>query len=324
MAERLRTPVGEPYGTGGRGPSPYGTGSGGQSPYGTDIDGPFPYGADPGGPSPYRTAVEGLRTYRMVAAMWIRSTMAYRASFALTLFTSFCVTFFDFVVILLMFGQVRGLGGFSFAEVAFLYGSTGTAFGAADLTMGSLQRMGRRIRDGSLDVFLLRPVPLLAQVAADKFALRRLGRVLQGLMVLVWSLVLLRDEVAWSWEKVLMVPGMVVCGAVIFMAVMVLGASALFWLQDASEVTNAFTYGGNTLLQYPPAVFAQDLVKGVVYVVPLAFVNWLPALYVLGRPAPAGVPSWAAFAPPFVALVCCAVAGLAWRTGVRAYRSTGS
>lgn len=269
-------------------------------------------------------AGDALRTYRMVAAMWIRSTMTYRVSFALTLVTSFCVTFFDFVVILLMFGQVQGLGGFSFAEVAFLYGTTGTAFGIADLTLGSLQRMGRRIRDGSLDVFLLRPAPLLAQVAADKFALRRLGRVLQGLMVLVWSLVLLRDEVAWSWLKALMVPGMVACGAVIFMAVMVLGASAIFWLQDGAEVTNSFTYGGNTLLQYPPTVFAQDLVKGVVFVVPLAFVNWLPALYVLGRPAPAGVPSWTAFLSPLVALACCGVAGLAWRAGVRSYRSTGS
>ncbi|MFI8366099.1 ABC transporter permease [Streptomyces sp. NPDC085466] len=273
---------------------------------------------------PRRRAGDALRTYRMVAAMWIRSTMTYRASFALTLATSFCVTFFDFVVILLMFGQVRGLGGFSFAEVAFLYGTAGTAFGIADLTLGSLQRMGRRIRDGSLDVFLLRPAPLLAQVAADQFALRRLGRVLQGLMVLVWSLVLLRDEVAWSWAKVLMVPGMVVCGAVIFMAVMVLGASAVFWLQDGAEVTNSFTYGGNTLLQYPPTVFAQDLVKGVVFVVPLAFVNWLPALYVLGRPAPVGVPSWTAFAAPLVALACCGVAGLAWRAGIRSYRSTGS
>ncbi|WP_435185881.1 ABC transporter permease [Streptomyces sp. bgisy126] len=265
---------------------------------------------------------DALRTYRMVAAMWIRSTMAYRLSFALTLFNSFCVTFFDFVVILLMFGQVKGLGGFSFAEVAFLYGTAGTAFGTADLTMGSLQRMGRRVRDGSLDTFLMRPAPLLAQVAADKFALRRFGRVAQALLVLVWSLFLL--DVDWTPVKVVLLPVTVVCGAVIFGAVMVIGASALFWLQDASEVTNAFTYGGNTLLQYPPSIFAQELVRGVVYVVPLAFVSWLPALYVLGRPAPAGVPDWAAFASPAVALVCCGVAGLAWRAGIRSYRSTGS
>ncbi|WTT13728.1 ABC transporter permease [Streptomyces zaomyceticus] len=258
----------------------------------------------------------------MVAGMWIRSTLAYRSSFALTLVTSFCVTFFDFVVILLMFGQVEGLGGFAFAEVALLYGTAGTAFGIADLTMGSLQRMGRRVRDGSLDTFLMRPAPLLAQVAADKFALRRFGRVLQGLFVLVWALILL--DLAWTPLKLVLLPMALVSGAVIFASLMTIGASTLFWMQDAAEVTNAFTYGGNTLLGYPPTIFAQDLVRGVVYVVPLAFVNWLPALYILGRPAPAGVPEWAAFVSPLVAAVCCGVAGLAWRAGVRSYRSTGS
>ncbi|MFG3345592.1 ABC transporter permease [Streptomyces sp. NPDC048018] len=270
-----------------------------------------------------RAAAEAWRTYRMIAAMWIRSTMTYRSSFALTLLSSFTVTFFDFVVILLMFGQVEGLGGFAFAEVAFLYGTTATSFGLADLVMGSLPRMGKRVRDGSLDTFLLRPAPVLAQVAADRFALRRLGRVAQGLLVLGWGLVLL-DGVVWTPLKVLLVPVMLLSGALIFAALMVAGASALFWLQDAAEVTNSFTYGGNTMLQYPPTIFAQDLVRGVVYVVPLAFVNWLPALYVLGRPAPAGVPGWTAFASPLVAVACCAVAGRAWRTGLRAYRSTGS
>lgn len=266
------------------------------------------------------------RTYRMVSGMWIRSTLTYRASFALTLLSNLVVTFFDFVVILLMFGQVRALGGFSFPEVAFLYGTTATSFGLADLVMGSLPRMGKRVRDGSFDTFLLRPAPVLAQVAADRFGLRRLGRVTQGLIVLIWSLVLLAQSslVAWTPLKVLLVPVMLVSGAVIFGAVMVIGASVLFWAQDAAEVTNSFTYGGNNLLQFPPTIFAQDLVRGVVYVVPLAFVNWLPALYVLGRPAPAGVPAGAAFASPLVAGVCCAVAGWAWRTGLRAYRSTGS
>ncbi|WP_435867003.1 ABC transporter permease [Streptomyces zaomyceticus] len=276
---------------------------------------------DPGGRT-HGLLADSWRTYRMVAGMWIRSTMTYRSSFVLTLLTSFCATFFDFVVILLMFGQVEGLGGFAFAEVALLYGTAGTAFGIADLTMGSLQRMGRRVRDGSLDTFLLRPAPLLAQVAGDKFALRRFGRVLQGLFVLVWALVLL--DVEWTPLKVALLPVTVVCGAVIFSAVMVLGASALFWMQDAAEVTSSFTYGGNNLLAYPPTIFAQDLVRGVVYVVPLAFVNWLPALYILGRPAPAGVPEWAAFVSPLVAAACCGVAALAWRAGVRSYRSTGS
>ncbi|MFD7708101.1 ABC transporter permease [Streptomyces sp. NPDC059785] len=265
---------------------------------------------------------DALRAYRLISTMWIRSTMAYRASFVMTALGNFAATALDFVAILLMFSQVDSLGGYSLGEVAFLYGVSGTAFGLTDLMLGSMDRLGRRVRDGTLDTLLVRPVPVLAQVAADRFALRRLGRVTQGLLVLGYAIAVL--DIAWTPVKVLMVPLMVVSGAGIFAAVFVAGAAFQFVAQDASEVQNSFTYGGNTLLQYPPTVFAKDLVRGATFVLPLAFVNWLPALYVLGRPYPLDLPDWTAFAPPLVAAGCCALAGLAWRAGLRSYRSTGS
>ncbi|WTA40571.1 ABC transporter permease [Streptomyces sp. NBC_00846] len=266
--------------------------------------------------------VEGVRAYGLIAAMWLRSTMAYRASFAMTAFGNFAATAFDFVAILLMFSHVDALGGYTLPEVALLYGAAGTAFGLADLVLGSMDRLGRRVRDGTLDTLLVRPVPVLAQVAADRFALRRLGRITQGGLVLGYALVTL--DIAWTPLKVVMIPLMLLSGAAIFAAVFVAGAAFQFFAQDASEVQNSFTYGGNTLLQYPPSIFAKDLVRGVTFVVPLAFVNWLPALYVLGRDYPLGLPDWVAFLPPVVAGLCWLLAGLAWRVGLRAYRSTGS
>jgi ABC-2 type transport system permease protein len=264
----------------------------------------------------------GLRAYGLTVAMWIRSTMAYRASFAMTVLANFAANALDFVAILLMFSHVTTLGGFTLPEVAFLYGTAATAFGLADLLIGNTDRLGSRVRDGTLDILLVRPAPILAQVAADRFALRRLGRISQGLLVLGWAVT--QVDVVWTPVKVLMMPLMVVSGAGIFAAVFVAGAAFQFWAQDASEVQNSFTYGGNTLLQYPPSVFGRDLVRGVIFVVPLAFVNWLPGLYVLGQPPPLGLPEALAFAPPLVAAGCCALAGVAWRAGLRSYRSTGS
>ncbi|OKI38638.1 transporter [Streptomyces sp. TSRI0281] len=266
--------------------------------------------------------IEGLRAYGLIVAMWLRSTMAYRASFVMTTIGNFAATAFDFVAIMLMFSHVDSLGGYSLPEIALLYGVSGTAFGLSDLVLGSMDRLGRRVRDGTLDTLLVRPVPVLAQVAADRFALRRLGRVTQGLVVLGYALVSL--DIAWTPLKVLMLPLMVLSGAAIFGAVFVAGAAFQFFAQDASEVQNSFTYGGTTLLQYPPSIFAKDLVRGVTFVVPLAFVSWLPALYVLGRDYPLDLPRWVAFLPPVVAALCWVLAGLAWRAGLRAYRSTGN
>ncbi len=103
-----------------------------------------------------------------------------------------------------------------------------------------------------------------------------------------------------------------------------LGASFQFVATDGSEVANAFTYGGDAMTQYPLTIYPVQVVKALTFVVPVAFVNWYPALYVLDRPDPFGLPTWLRFGSPVAALVVCTLAAVAWRGGVRRYRSTGS
>ncbi|SHK92856.1 ABC-2 type transport system permease protein [Actinacidiphila paucisporea] len=265
---------------------------------------------------------ESVRAYRLVVGMWMRSTMAYRASFVMTALGNLAATALDFVTIVLMFSHIHALGGFTLPEIALLYGTASTSFGLADLLAGSLDRLGERVRDGTFDTLLLRPAPVLAQVAADRFALRRLGRVTQGVLVLGWSLP--RVDVHWTVVNVALLPVTLLAGAAIFCAVFVAGGAFQFWAGDAAQVQNSVTYGGATLLQYPPGIFSRELLRGVTFVVPLAFVNWLPCLRMLGRPDPLGLPGWVDFAGVPVALLCCALAGVVWRAGVRSYRSTGS
>lgn len=264
----------------------------------------------------------GLRAYCFIAAMWMRSTMAYRASFVMMAVGNFATSALDFVAIMIMFSHVDALGGFTLHEVALLYGTAAVSLGLADLLLGSFDRVGTRVRDGTMDTLLVRPVPALAQVAADRFALRRLGRIGQSVLVLGWALSGVRLE-GGAWAPLLLAVT-VLSGTAIFGAVFVVGGAFQFVAQDAAEVQNSFTYGGATLLQYPPTVFAKDLVRGATFVVPLAFVNWLPVLRLLGRDDPLRLPGWVDFAGPAVAAACCALAALAWRAGLRAYRSTGS
>ncbi|MDT0424684.1 ABC transporter permease [Streptomyces evansiae] len=264
----------------------------------------------------------GLRAYRLVSLMWVRSMLAYPLSFALNVFAQAAITGLDFVVILLMFSHVDALGGYDLADFAVLYGLSSVSFGLCNLFLGSTQRLGQRVRDGTLDALLVRPAPVLAQIAADRFSLNRLGRTFQGLAVLVYGLS--AAGIDWDAGRVLMIPYAVVSGAAIFGAVYVAGAAFQFVATDAAEVENAFTYGGQTMLQYPPTVFAGEVVRAVTFVLPLSFVNWVPGAYLLDRPVPLGLPVWCALLPPLVAVAALALAGLAWRAGLRGYRSTGS
>lgn len=270
--------------------------------------------------------VERLRRapaqYWMLVLMWIRSSLAYPASFVLMLFSSMLITVTDFVAIVLMFSHIEAFGGFTLGEMALLYATASMTLGVADLFTGSIERVGERIRTGTLDVYLIRPVPAFLQSAADGFALRRIGRPLQAGVVLAFALNNL--QVDWTVARVVMLVLSIIAGSIIFAAIFVLGAAFQFVSIDSAELANSFTYGGQTLTQYPLTVFGKEIVRAVTFVVPLAFVNYYPVLYVLGKPAPLGLPSWIGLLSPLVAVAMVALASLAWRGGLRRYRSTGS
>jgi ABC-2 type transport system permease protein len=258
----------------------------------------------------------------MLAVMWIRSSMIYRTSFVTMALGQFFITLLDFAAIVIMFGNIDQLGGFSLPEVAFLYGVSGFSLGGADLIVGNVERLGQRIHDGSLDAMLIRPLPTLVQVCADDFQLRRVGRLAQSSGVLAYGIA--GSDIDWTWDRVLLMVVMPVSGTVIFCSIFILFASYQFLAQEAAEMANAFTYGGNTLTQYPLTIFPAEVIKGVTFIVPLAFVNWYPSLRILDRADPLGLPEVVQYASPLIALLLCLVTALVWRLGIRSYRSTGS
>ena len=258
--------------------------------------------------------------YTRIARLWVRASMAYPASFWMLTVGSFVMTGLDFAAILVIFGRVDTIGGFTLREVAFLYAGTGLGIAFGDFVVGRVERLGSMIRLGKLDTMMTRPVPLLVQVLADEFALRRLARIAQSGLVFAWAATM----VDWDPARVAVAVSMVVCGSLIFSGLFVSLATIQFWTTDSAEVANAFTYGGNALTQYPLTIYPSEVVKVLTFLVPLAFVNWYPSLYVLGRPDPFGLPSWLQFSGPVAAALVLAATWLVWRTGVRHYRSTGS
>ncbi|WP_395105557.1 ABC transporter permease [Actinomadura sp. SCN-SB] len=263
-----------------------------------------------------------VRAYGLLAWTWVRAAAQYPVSMVLLSLSTAAVGALDLLAITLMFAHAPRIAGFSAMEVVFLYGTSSLSFAVADLAFGTTERLGRHIREGSLDSMLVRPVSPLIQVATEDFSPRRFGKLIPPVAVLV--VVLPRLEVSWDAGRVAMVPLMVLCGIAIFSGLWVLTASAHFLLIESHGATKAVTYGGGFLTQYPMSMFARDFVRAVTFVVPLAFVNWQPTLYVLDRPDPLGLPDGLRFAAPVAAMAVCALAAVAWRTGLRHYRSTGS
>jgi ABC-2 type transport system permease protein len=265
--------------------------------------------------------VDSVLVWRRLVGAQIRSQLQYRLSFVLDLSGAFLIAFIDFLAVLVIFHNVPELGSWTVREVALLYAFSSISFALTDLLIGHLDQFPQKVRDGNFDILLVRPRGTLFQVVGSDFQLRRLGKAAQGLAVLVWALAAL--NVDWTVGRVAMIVLMVPSAIVIFSSVWVVGSCLAFWTTDGGEFTNAFTYGGNFLAQYPIDILGDWLRRFLAYLVPLAFVCYFPALYILDKPDPLGLPDFLNFASPLVALWAAAVAGLIWRFAVRHYRSAG-
>jgi ABC-2 type transport system permease protein len=262
-----------------------------------------------------------LGIYKRLVVARIRAQLQYRLSAVLQLLGTALLTATDFIAIAVIFANVSELEEWTLGEVALLYGLATISFAFTDLVVGHLDLFPQMIREGTFDQILVRPLPSLFQVVASDFAVRRVGKVLQGVAVLVVALAAV--DVDWTVGRVLAIPIAIVAGAVIYGAVWVALATIAFWIVDAIEFVNAFTYGGSFLSQYPIGVFARWLRGIVVFLVPLAFVAYFPALYVLGKEDALGLPRALQYASPVVAVLATFVAAAVWRNAVRHYRSAG-
>ncbi|HEX6937054.1 MAG TPA: ABC-2 family transporter protein [Actinomycetes bacterium] len=260
--------------------------------------------------------------YAAVIRSRVRAQTSYRFSFTLDVLGAVVLGLVDLAEIYVIFHQVDALGGFSFGEVALMYGLAGSAFSIADLAVGHIDRLPTYVRSGQLDSMLLRPLSALGQLLSSDVSLRRLGRASTAAATLAVALLVV--DVDWTPSRVALLVITPVAGTVIFSSVFVATSSITFWLVESTEFTAAFTYGGNYLATWPTSIFTTPVRRLFTFVIPAAFVAYLPVLAILGRPDPAGLPSWLSWCGLPVAGLAALGAGVAWRAGLRHYVGAGS
>ncbi len=267
--------------------------------------------------------MNALRLYFRYVGISIRSQMQYRASFLMMSAGHFVVTASEIIGIWVLFHRFGSLRDWCLAEVAMFYGLINVAFALADAFGRGFDVFPGMVKRGDFDRLLLRPRSTALQVGAQELLLMRIGRLSQGLIVLLWAAAAL--DVEWSIPRVALALFAVLSGTCLFVGLFVLQATLAFWTTESLEVMNTITYGGNETAQYPLSIYRPWFRKFFTFVVPLACVTYFPALAILGRDDTAlNSPIWFRWSAPLIGVLFLGITLQVWRFGVRHYRSTGS
>lgn len=266
----------------------------------------------------------GISLYFKFLAAEIKSQLQFGGAFAFEFVSNFITFGLWFLSLSFVFQRFDNLAGWSLGEVALLYGILESIFALTDMLFSGFDPpfFGRWIRNGYFDQILLRPVNPLIQVMGSRFVLRRTARIFQGLVVLGLALAL--TDIQWTALKILLVPGMVLGTLLFFGGLLIFGSTLTFWTVESIEVVNILTYGGSEMMSYPMSIYPRWMVRLFTYVIPAIFINFYPALYLLDRPDPFGMPSWAPWISPLAGGLIMLAALQFWRFGMKQYQSTGT
>ena len=265
-----------------------------------------------------------LSIYRRLIGVQIRSQMMYRVSFLMEVFGTGLTTLAEYASLALVFTRFDNLGGWSLGQVAFLYGIAELAFGIMDMVFGGFDpgNFGLQVRRGTFDQFLLRPLNITIQVLGSEFTLRRIGKI--GVSILIFITALNLAPIAWTPTKVTLTILAVISQVLFFGGLFIIGATITFWTVESIEAINIFTYGGSYMISHPMHIFPDALRRFFTFIIPAAFLNYYPAMYILEISDPTGMPEWVAFLTPFAGLFLFVAALAFWRFGINHYQSTGS
>ncbi len=152
-----------------------------------------------------------------------------------------------------LFDRFGHLQGWRFAEVAFFYAVVNCTFAVADALSTGFDQFGNfYIKTGDFDRILLRPRSPILQLAGHELALRRVGRLAQGLLVLIWASSTLGFD--WTAAQVALLIWAFIGGVCFFFALFVVSATLAFWSTETVELVNVLSYGGLEAAQYPMSI----------------------------------------------------------------------
>lgn len=259
--------------------------------------------------------------YRAVLGSRLRSQRAYPLSFALDLASAVLIGVVEFAEMWVIVHNLTSFGGLTLNAMILLFGIANVSWSIADLLVGHLDTIPVYLREGRLEAFYLRPQPILLQLLTSEISLRRLGRLSVGIACLIYGFA--HSGLQLSGSNIALLALTIPSGTAIFAGLFVWAGSVQFFLINAPEFSNAFTYGGSYAAAQPLSVFSPGLRVVFGWIFPVTFVAYLPTIALLGLPGPDWFPAWLAWFAPAAALWVWAIALLLWRWGSRHYQGGG-
>jgi ABC-2 type transport system permease protein len=256
-----------------------------------------------------------LRTYRVLIRNELTSRMAYRFDFFSGIVVSLIGQMLLPIVTLIIYAAGASFPGWNYHEVLLIQSvfimSTSVAntlfFGVVILVM-------EHIREGTFDLYLIKPAPVTLLAVGRSFSFEGVFVFAGGLALFIYALSALPIPGALAWVQFVLV--FLLAVAVLLGITFLIAATLFKWVGNSRlfEVYESVIEFG----RYPASIYSKSFRAVITYAVPVALLGTIPASVLLKPGSVGGLLLAALFAFVFLGI------GFAvWKLMLKSYSSTG-
>ena len=258
-----------------------------------------------------------MRLYRVLIAQFLKGIMQSKIDFLMGLFGFFFTQLLGITFLYLVFQQIPNLQGWTLEQLIFIYGFAQIPRGIDHLFTDNIWLVAwRLVINGEFDRYMLRPMNVFFQVIAEKLQPDALGELLIGTILVVTSI--RKGVVSVSPAHVGLFIVSIFAGALIYTSIKTFFAAFAFWIKR-SGIFLQVAYELADFAKYPTNIYHKGIQFIITWVIPFAFVAYLPASFFLGKGE-----SWVIGVECMIALVFWCVAYGTFQYGLKYYESAGN
>ncbi len=251
--------------------------------------------------------------------MNLKKIAQYRLSLLLSLIAQTLTASMALLTIYFLFDRFKIVQGWTFQQVSLSYAVVYLCFSFTECFFRGIDHFPLLVKSGQLDGFLVKPRGVLTQALSCEVEFSKLGRILVGVVVLIYSCCI--QPFVWTPLKITVLLLMLICGVVMFLSLFLIGASVSIFTVEGIEAMNILTDGGRELCQYPVNIYGKFVQNLFTYIIPFACFNYLPMMFIFDMP---NVTLFGNILSPLYGMLFFIPAYLLFRFALKKYTSTGS
>lgn len=264
-----------------------------------------------------KTVRKYVKLYKCLVSQFFKVMMQSKVDFLMGLFGFFFTQILGIAFLFLVFRQIPSLNGWSFEQLVFIYGLAQIPRGIDHLFTDNIWLVAYRyVISGDFDRYMLRPMNILFQVIGEKLQPDAIGELAVGTILVIRAIVL--GVVHFNLISVVLFFISMLAGAVIYTSIKLFFASLAFWVKQSGPFLQV-AYEMADFAKYPIEIYAKTIQFIITWIIPFAFVAYLPALYFLSKGS-----AYIILAECGIALVLWIVAYSTFKRGTRIYESAGN